>query len=526
MFVQRLLQVAVSIPLIAVLIAGCGGRAARSTSGAPPAGVSVNALEQSCLRQGWQRVNLVVDGLERRALWKGPREGWKNGAILVLHGGGGQADHFCAGGKLVQPQVQFAEMALQRGFAVFALDATTDKVTDSKGRPCGKRFDFSVLSRPNLDLPYIEKIITETVPTKRPKGSNPAVFVTGLSTGGYMTTRAAGELGDKITAFAPVSAGDPYGTDTVCDTTLSGRTSAKGILVDRETSKEIVEDGACLSSKTTREATWPATQGRRPPFKQFQHEADGIVDISCMRKATTMLERNGFPTSQPYVIPARGRKDPFKHLWLEEYNAPLLDFFASQAAKGRSRRRNLHCGLRPRRMARSDKLTGLSGHPVYRGRSRASSSSNCGRRHGPHSSVACKGLQRPLPGKLSRCCWRQVMAGLGPRLTARKRTARRISAPVSCVGSTGCVPCWHLSNMNACRSQLASPRFGRAASSVLNRARPLTLDLIRRPARWGLPARLLTQVRCSRRRVRNCRTTFTGTRDAVPAAPQRHLVGG
>lgn len=334
MIVPRLSLLAVSVPLIVVLAAGCSGRL-RSTSGVAPAESTVNTLAQSCLRQGWQQVNLRVDGLERRVLWKGPPEGWDNGVILVLHGGGGQADHLCAGGMLVQPQIRFAKLALERGFAVFALDATTDQVTDAAGRACGKRFDFSVLDRRNLDLRYVETIITETVPAKRPKGSNPAVFITGLSTGGYMTTRVAGELGDSITAFAPVSAGDPYGTDTICDTSLSARTAAKGILVDRQTGKEIVDDAACVSSVTTREATWLGSTGRRPPFKQFHHEADGIVDISCMRKATVMLERNGFPASEPYVIPRRGRKDFFKHLWLDDYNAPLLDFFASQAATAR-----------------------------------------------------------------------------------------------------------------------------------------------------------------------------------------------
>ena len=334
MFVPRLLLLALSAPLIAVLAGGCSGRL-RSTSVLAPAASSVNTLEHSCLRQGWQRASLRVDGLDRRLLWRGPPDGWENGVILVLHGGGGQADHFCAGGMLVQPQIRFAKMALERGFAVFALDATTDQVTDAAGRPCGKRFDFSVLDRPNLDLPYVEKIIGEMVPAIRPKGSHAAVFITGLSTGGYMATRVAAELSDKVTAFAPVSAGDPYGTDTICDARLSPRTSAKGILVDRETGKEIVNDAACVANASTREAPWPGSAGRRPPFKQFHHAGDGIVDVSCMRKATVMLERNGFPPSEPHVIPRRGRKDVFNHLWLDDYNAPLLDFFASQAATGR-----------------------------------------------------------------------------------------------------------------------------------------------------------------------------------------------
>lgn len=325
---MRLFPTAGQIALIAAVLAGC---AACGLASEAPAS---SRLEKACLRAGWHRAELQAAGLPRRVMWQAPSKAWTNGAILVLHGGGGQADHFCAGGALVQPQIEFATMALERGFAVFALDATTDKVTDSKGRPCGKRFDFSVVERANIDLPYISMVVTELVAANRPAGSNQAVFLTGLSTGGYMTIRAAAELPDKFTAFAPISAGDPFGTDTICDESLSERKSAKGILVDRETGKEIVTDNACASTSIARENPWPASKGRKPPYKQFQNASDGIVDISCMRKATAMLDRNGFPGSEPFLITADGKRDPFKHLWLRRYNQPLLDFLAAQAAAG------------------------------------------------------------------------------------------------------------------------------------------------------------------------------------------------
>jgi pimeloyl-ACP methyl ester carboxylesterase len=302
---------------------------------AAAAGQAESRLERVCLREGWRKLTLSAAGLDRKVLWKGPQGPWR-GAILALHGGGGEAAHFCAGGGLVRPQIAFASMAIERGFAVFALDATTDEVTDAQGRPCGKRFDFSVLDRPNLDLPYIERILTQVVPSSRPAGSGNAIFMTGLSTGGYMTIRASTHFADRITAFAPVSAGDPYGTDAVCDTSLSRRESAKGILADRETGREIVEDDACKAPSYGRESPWPTpSAAARPPFKQFQHEDDGIVDISCMRKAATLLERKGHPNAGAFIIEGWGRKSAFKHLWLEEYNEPLLGFFASQAGAGR-----------------------------------------------------------------------------------------------------------------------------------------------------------------------------------------------
>lgn len=315
-------------------IQGCGAAREGGVRTAAAEGEADSRLERGCLREGWQKLTLNAAGLKRKVMWKGPKGPWK-GAILVLHGGGGEAAHFCAGGRLVRPQIAFANMALERGFAVFALDATTDKVTDAQGRPCGKRFDFSVLNRPNLDLPYIEQIITQVVPSKRPAGSSSAIFMTGLSTGGYMTIRASTHFADKITAFAPVSAGDPYGTDTVCDTSLSKRESAKGILTDRETGKEIVKDNACKAPSYAKESPWPTPRAAaKPAFKQFQHEDDGIVDISCMRKVTTLLEQKGYPNAGAFVVPGAGKKNAFKHLWLDEYNKPLLDFFASQAGKG------------------------------------------------------------------------------------------------------------------------------------------------------------------------------------------------
>lgn len=288
------------------------------------------AAEATCIADGWKLSARVVAGQTRKVLSRTPPAAWTKGAILVLHGGGGQADHFCTGGMLVQPQIAFAREAVQRGFAVFVLDATTNVVTDAQGRPCGKRFDFSVLPRANVDLPYVEWIARELVPSQRPAGSRPALFITGLSTGGYMTTRAATHFDDLFTAFAPLSAGDPYGTDSVCDPALSPRESAVGILVDRETRKEIVEDNACVSTSFPNESPWSTSNpAAKPTVKQFHDEKDGIVDVSCMRKLSTQLQANGYPSVAPMLLQTAGPKNALLHLWRTSYNAPLLDFFGS-----------------------------------------------------------------------------------------------------------------------------------------------------------------------------------------------------
>ena len=134
-----------------------------------------------------------------------------------------------------------------------------------------------------------------------------------------------------ITAFAPVSAGDPYGTDTNCDTSLSARTAAKGILTDRETGLQIIEDDACAASSYGDESPWESsTKNAKPAVKQFHNRRDGIVDVSCMEKVTDMLKKAGYPTQEPFVIRGGWRKKLANHLWLDEYNEPLLDFFSAQ----------------------------------------------------------------------------------------------------------------------------------------------------------------------------------------------------
>lgn len=285
--------------------------------------------EAVCLASGWRLTGREVGGHPRRVLSLQPAGPWTKGAVLVLHGGGGQADQFCTGGTLVQPQVAFAREAVRRGFAVFALDSTTNVVVDEQGRPCGKRFDFSVLPRANVDLPFIEWVAKALVPQLRPAGSRPEVFITGLSTGGAMTTRAATHFDDVFTAFAPVSAVDPYGTDAICDSSLSPRDSAVGILVDRETRREIIEDDACASMAYPNESPWSTTRTAvKPTVRQFHDEKDGIVDLSCMRKLSAQLQTNGYPFQAPFLLQTPGTKNALLHLWRASYNAPLLDFFA------------------------------------------------------------------------------------------------------------------------------------------------------------------------------------------------------
>lgn len=331
---KNLLQLTLFLILSMVMTAcGGGGESAADTSPQPvPQPMPLSPSEQACAAQGWNRSLFKVDNIDRKVMWKAPGSGyWSSGVIVVMHGGGGKADDFCTGGPLVQPQIAFTNLAIQQGFAVFALESTDNQVTDAMGRVCGKRFDFAVSNRPNIDLPYIGHVLTSLIPNTRPTGSSQKIFITGHSTGGYMTIRAATHFDGLITAFAPVSAGDPYGTDPICDPNLSPRDTAIGILIDRETGLEVVQDNACLASSYPHESPWETqAPSTHPAFQQFHHQKDGIVDFSCAQKANATLQAAGYVDAGAFVLNAADSKGVLYHLWQNAYNQPLLNFFLNQ----------------------------------------------------------------------------------------------------------------------------------------------------------------------------------------------------
>lgn len=285
---------------------------------------------KSCIQEGWKPLSIKVAGREREVLWKRPLRQWKRGAIIILHGDGGNHHDFCTGddGPL-EAQTEFAEEAVEQGFAVFLLDSTDGLVTDEKGQNCGKRFDFSVLDRPNIDLQFISKMIKRVIPQLRSSRSSKKIFLTGVSTGGYMAIRAGVRFNKKITAFAPVSAGDPYGTKMKCHEVRSKRKIINGSLVNIETNKLIHKKKSCSSKSLIHEKIWPRFTSKKPvTFKQFYDRGDAIVDVSCMKKIKKQLQKNGY-TSKGEVVLDSVRELRY-HLWQEDYNEGILDFFKSQ----------------------------------------------------------------------------------------------------------------------------------------------------------------------------------------------------
>lgn len=316
-----------------LFLAACGsfGDVQQSVPGAPDAAPQ----EKQCMVKGWHRAVLQVSGLPRAVLWKGPDGPWKKGAIIVLHGGGGQHFQWCvANAAVVEPQVRFSNMALGEGFAVFLLNSS-DRVTDIEGRLCGKVWDDEVRDRPNLDLPFIEEVI-RVLPQMRPRGSREEVFMIGLSSGGYMTVRASTHLNNLITAFAPVSSGDPYGWHRICEKGLSPRVTVHGAGFDNETHKQIVERDACRAEAYPHEKPWDsALPKEKPAFRIFHHEDDGINDLSCSEKVGELLRQHGYPEMPAFLLHGDGRRSLANHLWQDAYNRPILEFFTSQLTRNR-----------------------------------------------------------------------------------------------------------------------------------------------------------------------------------------------
>ncbi len=320
--------------LVSMLFA-LGALAAAAVAAASPP-LAPQQLE--CVANGWSGLSVNVEGRPRMVLWKAPPGAWRRGAIVAMHGGGGRNFHWCvANTAMTAAQVRFAEMAVARGFAVFLLDSG-DEVTDREGRGCGKVWDDEVRARANLDLPFIGAVIGEEIPAHRPAGSASGVFLTGLSSGGYMATRAGTHFQGLVTAVAPVSSGDPYGWHRVCEPGLTARRTVQGVALDNDTGKRISEAGACESPNHRNEAPWDgAAHASSPVFRLFHHAFDGVHDRSCATRLERQLALRGYRSEPTFLLQGDGRRSFANHLWQDAYSAPVLEFFERAAARVRQR---------------------------------------------------------------------------------------------------------------------------------------------------------------------------------------------
>jgi hypothetical protein len=77
--------------------------------------------------------------------------------------------------------------------------------------------------------------------------------------------------------------------------------------------------------------TWESMNPKtKPAFKSLHNADDGIVDISCQKKAASLLVEHGYKKESPFIMRGSGQKNVLAHLWRKAYNEPALNFFERQ----------------------------------------------------------------------------------------------------------------------------------------------------------------------------------------------------
>jgi polyhydroxybutyrate depolymerase len=120
--------------------------------------------------------------------------------VIALHGGGGTAK-----GMIRLTLARFNELADMYGFIAVYPEGLGKSWNDGREDP------ISYAHKNNIDdIGFLSKIIQQTV--KQYHADPNAVFVTGISNGGFMCMRVSRELADQVKAVAPVCATIPVAT--------------------------------------------------------------------------------------------------------------------------------------------------------------------------------------------------------------------------------------------------------------------------------------------------------------------------
>ena len=149
-------------------------------------------------RASEQRQTLIHNGIERHYLIRVPGELSQGNRrvplVLVLHGGGGNADN-------VEKVTGFTDKAGKEGFIVVYPEGTGRRknklLTWNAGHCCGYAMDNRV-----DDVGFISALIDKLI--KNYPIDPKRVYATGVSNGGMMAHRLGIELSNKFAAIAPV----------------------------------------------------------------------------------------------------------------------------------------------------------------------------------------------------------------------------------------------------------------------------------------------------------------------------------
>jgi polyhydroxybutyrate depolymerase len=151
------------------------------------------------------RQTMTLDGLQRTYVRYVPRQLPKDAPLLlVLHGSGEDAQRIRIG-----TGYGFERLADQYGFAVVYPNSASSDWND-----CGKIGDFSANGHEVDDVAFLNAVVDQNVSALG--ADRRRVFVTGVSSGGFMSLRLALESPTRFRAVAAVSANLPAPENFKC----------------------------------------------------------------------------------------------------------------------------------------------------------------------------------------------------------------------------------------------------------------------------------------------------------------------
>lgn len=164
--------------LVSLLLLGLVALSAFSQNG----DTSVETVEWGGLTRSY-RLHVPPERAEHPAL------------LVVLHGGGGRAAQ-------MERYTRFSRLADEQGFIVVYPEGY------EKGWNDGRAGEFNAATRENIDdVGFIREVVEHTA--RHYQVDRRRIFATGISNGGFMSSRLGAEAADLFCAIAPVVGGIP-----------------------------------------------------------------------------------------------------------------------------------------------------------------------------------------------------------------------------------------------------------------------------------------------------------------------------
>lgn len=213
--------------------------------------------------------------------------------IIAIHGRGQSAQAFLSKEKGTETfpherQGQFTEDALAAGYAVLIPDSGIPFC----GKDGAKQWHYSENSE---DVKFFGEIFDYI--QNNPQLNGNRVYVAGISSGGFMTSRLAMRFSDKIKAVYINSAGDAD---------MSEQYETKGILK--------------CNSTVTFDKSVPIVPKNHPKALIIHGDADGLVPFEMDELYAQGLQNAG--VEHEFIAVPGGT-----HTWFVEYNNKILDWF-------------------------------------------------------------------------------------------------------------------------------------------------------------------------------------------------------